>query len=217
MKVRDIISQLRELLNNVNTDQRFTNQFLHHSILSVAKLIIKREADNRRLFNSIEAFQEINCLKLEATTPSACGFFIPGCKKIMKSINKIPEAYQSSNGYVMMVYDVFKTVQFYPTTPSAYSTKTKREFKAPINYYWIVDDYLYIPDSSVAVVSIIGLFVNTSLVDDLNGSKSCKFMDSRAGIPDWLREDILRTTLQNIAGVTKRIPEDANTNLNPNQ
>ena len=213
MRVRDIVSQLRELLNNVNVDVRFTNQYLHSCLITATKLILKREAETRKIFRSIEAFQEIECLDLEPASSNFCGGFLVPCYNLQKSVKPLPDAYLSSVGSILLVYSVDKSVQFLQSTPSQFSSIQKRQFKGNQKYFWIIDNYLYIPNSHITNVSVLGLFIDVSEVDKLNGTKSCKFMDSDSGIPDWLQEDVLRTALQNIAGVTKKIPEDPSPNM----
>lgn len=216
MKVRDIISQLREYLNNVNIDQRFTNQYLHSCIITATKLIVKRESETRKLFRSVESFQSLDCIEMISYESKICAGILLPCSNVMRSKFKIPKAFLSSTGSILLVYSIDRSVQFWQSSPSLYSSISKREFKGEQKYFWIIDDYLYIPDSYITNVTALGLFIDNSEVDKFNGSRGCKFMDSLSSIPSWLEEDVLKTALQTIAGVTKRIPEDTNPNLNSN-
>ena len=217
-RVRDVISQLRSTIRNATPDVRFTNQFLHNTIIDAAKLIIKREVESRKIYRSVEEFKSIDCFHLEPFDATACAnIFVPVCNNIMRSVEKIPKAYQSSLGYILMVFSVGRLTKFDQTTPAIYESLKKREFKAPNKYFWIIDDYLYIPDSNISVVTILGLFINNAEVDALNGVDSCRFMDSETGFPQWLEKDILDTAATVLGNITLRVPEDVNPNLNSAQ
>lgn len=215
-KVRDVISQLRTATNSITPDVRKTNQFLNSVLVNTTNLILKREVETRKIYRSIEIFKPIDCINLEPVPTSSCGVFIPNCNTIMKSTIKIPKAYQSSTGYIIMVYAIDRSVQFHQITPSDYINTRKRQYKGKQKYFWIIDDYLYIPDSSIGIVTALGLFIDNSQVDAINHPeiKCHKFMDSESSIPDWLRKDVIDTATNIIAGVTLRIPQDVNPNLN---
>lgn len=213
--VREDIALVRKGVNSVHNDTRLTNQFIYHKLLDTAKLIIRRDAETRRIFSSVEIFKELECVKLQPDSLKNCtNIIIPGCTSVMRSINKIPKSYLSSNGSILMVYSIDRSVQFFQTTPSKFVNIKKREYKGNQNYFWITDDYLYIPDSSIEVVSILGLFIDNSKL----GEDQCLgILDSNSSIPDYLKFDVVRTVVQEIAGVTRRLPEDESVELNSNK
>lgn len=216
MKVRNIISLLRESLNNLNLDMRFSNQFLHNTIITNTALIVRRESESRKIYTNIESFQSIRCLNLESVDMLTCADIIVPCQNLMKSTVKIPKVYQSNTGPILQVFSLGRITQFHQSTPSSYSTLTKRQYKGNQEYYWIVDDYLYIP-GFITNATLLGLFIYPYEVDKLNINDKClKMMDSECGVPDWLIDAVIDESTKMIAGVTKRIPEDSNPNLNVN-
>lgn len=213
--VREDIAQVRKLINTVNLDTRITNQFIYNKLLDVTKLIIRREANDRKIYRSTELFKTIDCITLEQDELKNCSnIWIPNCKNVMKSVEKLPKAYLSAMGSILFVYSVDKSVQFIQTTPSSYINISKREFKGNQKYFWIQDDYLIIPDSYISEVVVDGIFIDNS---ELNKDKCANFLDSESSIPDGVRADIIRVTASEIAGVTLRIPEDESADLNSNK
>ena len=212
MTVREDIAQIRKLLNADKLDMRLSNQFLYNRIIDTAKLIIRREADGRKIFKLTELFKPLDCIDLEPDEFACAQFFIPGCKNVMKSVKKLPKAYLSSTGSVLQVFSVDRSVQFNQVTPAAYTSVAKREFKGNEKYFWIQNDYLYIPNSYVAKVLVDGLFINNA-----DKSKCEKILDSSSSLPDGVRMDILRTAASDIASITLRIPKDESPDNNSNK
>ena len=56
---REIISTVRSMLKSVNIDDRLPSAFIYSKIMDIATLIIKRESETRRIFNSGELFKKI--------------------------------------------------------------------------------------------------------------------------------------------------------------
>ena len=212
--VREDIAQVRKLINSVSLDTRISNQFIYNKIIDTAKLFIKRDADTRRIYRNIELFKTISCVELESVDLVNCtGLYIPNCNNVMRSKNKLPKAFLTSNGSLLNVYSIDRSVQFLQTTPSIFTNILKREFKGNQKYYWILDDYLYIPNSYISEVIVDGVFIdNSELI-----SKCNRFLDSTSSIPDYLRTDVFRTVANEIGGITLRIPEDESPELNSNK
>lgn len=214
MTVREDIAQVRKLVNSVHLDGRISNQFIYNKIIDVTKLIMRREAENRRIYRSVELFRTLpDCIELESYEPRFCtNVFLPNCRNIMRSKYKIPKAYLSTTGSIVFVFNVDRSEQFFQTTPSSYADIQKREFRANKIYFWIQDDYIYIPDSYISEVVVDGIFIDNSQV-----YKTCKILDSDSSIIDGIRTDVIRVAAQEIVGLMKRIPEDESPELNSNK
>jgi hypothetical protein len=100
----------------------------------------------------------------------------------------------------------------------SYINIAKREYKGNQLYYWIENDYLYMPHN-IDVVLLSGLFIDTSEVTKWNDEnvKAChNFLDSQSSFPDWLRMDIIRVVIQEIGGTRMRITADEKPDENSN-
>jgi len=218
MTVREDIAQVRKGVNSVNLDVRLTNKFIYNKIQDVAKLIIKREAETRKLYKSTELFTTLSCVNLIKDELKNCSnIYIPNCTQVMRSEFKLPKAYLSNTGSILNVYSVDRSVQFFQTTPSGFVNISKREFKGKQKYFWIENDYLIIPDSYITQVGVTGLFIDNTIVDVLNGIECSSILESNSTIPDGLRYDVIRTAISEIAGITRRIPEDESPDANANK
>lgn len=216
MTKREEINQVRRLINAVNLDTRISNRFIYNKLQDVAKLFLKREADNnRRIFRSTEFFKTLTCVKLSPVELSSCtNIIIPGCKTVMRSDKKLPKTFISS---LLSVFSIDRSSQFIQTTPSIFVSISKREFKGRINYFWVADDYLYIPNSYISEVIVDGLFENNHEVLNFESKNCARLLDVESSIPDTLRMDIIRVVATAIAQMTKRIPLDESPELNSNK
>lgn len=211
MTVREDVAQVKKLVNSINSDVRLTNKFVYNKIIDVAKLIVRREADSRKIYKSTELFTTIECVELEQEELKNCtNIWIPDCTSVMKSVNKIPKMFLSSTGSIISVYSIDRSIQFLQTTPSIFATIQKREFKGNDKYFWIANDYLYIPNSDVVAVTIDGLVI------DRRKTECEPFLSSESPIPDSLRTDVFRVVATEIGSITKRIPTDEKADLNTN-
>ena len=215
--VREDIALIRKSVNSVNTDSRLTNKFIYDKLVSATSLIVRREAEMRKIYRSTELFKSLNCIEMiEDDIKSCTNIIIPGCTTISRSKRKIPRAFLTPGGSMIEVYSVDQSVKFIQTNISMYTDIAKREFKGNQRYFWIENDYIYIPEY-ISEVMLKGVFQDNSLVDKFNTTTSCPSMlNADSFIPSWLREDIYSEVIKSIAGVTKRIPEDENTNSNSN-
>lgn len=216
--IREDIAQVRESVKSLYPDVRMHNKYLYNKILDATKLIFRREVEMRKIFRATELFKSLECIEMEYVNIKSCtNILIPGCNYISKSKKKIPESFLSPTGSILYVFNIIQSQQFFQTTPSMYSDIQRREFKGPQRYFWIEDNYLYIPEQ-INEVLIKGVFINSSELEIFNNTNKCsKLLDSTSFIPQWLREDVFNVVLNSIAGITKRIPADENTNLNANQ
>lgn len=216
--VREDIAQLRKMVNSVHLDTRITNQFLYNKIIDVAKLIIRRDADSRKIYNTLESFASLECVELEQTDIKNCtNIWIPKCSTVMKSVDPLPKAFLSANASIVQVFsiDEIEGIQFIQTTPSKFVSIQKREYKGSQRYFWINDEgYLIIPNSFISAVKVYGLFIDRS---GFSKNPCQGILDSESPLPDALRMDILRVAASEIAGVMKRIPEDSSPDMNPNK
>lgn len=213
--VREDIAQIRKLVNSVSLDTRITNQYIYNKIIDVAKLIVRRDADSRKIYNTPESFATIDCLELEEVELKNCtNIWIPGCVSVMRSKKKLPKTFLSGNGSILNVFSIDRSVQFIQTTPSKFTAIQQREFKGNQKYFWIQDDYVVIPNSKIVAVTVDGLFIDRS---SFSYNSCLGILDSDSPIPDSLRMDIFRNVATEIGNIMMRIPPDASPELNPNK
>lgn len=221
------MATFRQLASNITNDfranrldDRFSYRFLIRSLISAAELFFKQDAESRKLFNINILWKKLNCIDLEEVDLINCHFDIGGCKKIMKSTQKIPQTYQTSYGNVIKIINLNYSKEYKEIRPELYRSYSNRRFKLPqAGYFWIIDDYLYIPDSEVESVTGLGIFKNTIDVDKFNcveGAECMSPLDSEFLFPDYIVEVGKSELKKSIGTFTKRVIVDENSNLNSN-
>ena len=197
MLVRLIISRIKQDLNKLNLDQNFSNRYIYSKLITAASVLIKRETDNRKIFRQTHLFKQIN---VELTRNS-------GSTGLVKSVNKVPKFFTSNSGNLLMVNSVDFSNSIRQIAPENYNIIKQREFQDPNNnYYWIIDDYLYITNNFLRSVPVRGLFY-----DHVDGECQ-KILDTEFPCPDYLLEDTVNLTLNSLYNREKVAPDE-----NPDQ
>lgn len=218
MTVREAISEVRNDLRAVGIDVWIPGKYIHSKLISKAILFIKRESDDKRIFRYTNLWTPVCLDMIEDDIINCCNIPIPGCTKVMRSKNKIPEIYTTRFGYLgNTVTDDFGK-DYTPTTPQQYKYTKSREFKdRSKRYCWIANDYLIIPDSMVSNVTLSAMFINKAdaLKIDCRYTDSCiKVIDEDFVAPAHLWDDIKKATVIDIAQIYEKIQPDELTNLN---
>lgn len=219
--IRQIISQIQTDLKST-MDTRIAPKAIWVKYVFNLSNILKQVNETKRVWKSSDIWFRINCLDMEVVSAANCLEIAPLVKEfVSKSKKKIPSTYTSSVGD--MVRDITSILpygkQYILVTPKEYDKIRKREFKDPrIGYAFIIDNYLYIPDSEVEKVSVTGAFVNPREAGLLNGEDPCKpFLDYQFYAPEYLIKLVHDSVLQDLANVNQKIVKDEDPNMNENQ
>jgi len=203
----DIINDLR----SYNLDDRLSYRAIKNKLIDAASYFTKQDAEMRKLFRLSNLWKPIECVELEEVNLSNCGG--NGCKKIMRSVCKIPESYQTGYGHALKVFNRDYSKEYLPIQPSFYKDIKARPFSSKNGYFWISDNYLYIPDSEVEAVTILGMFKEDAYVCD--SGECIKPLDSTFSFPDYIvkiaKDEVLSKYIS-----TKQVPVDENPDLDTN-
>lgn len=219
MQVREIISEIRNNVRAVAMDMWIPAKYIHLKLKGYASLYIKREADDKRLFRYTELWSTIECLEMKETDlVNCCNISIPNCKKVMKSVKKLPEIYSTRFGYLMNVSSVDYDRDYLQTTPQQYKYTKSREFQDKSKrYFWIENGYLIVPDSMVKVLRVRAMFINKAeaLATNCDVTSGCiNFMDQEFVAPEHLLQDIKNATTTEILNTFRRVVPDEMPNNN---
>lgn len=216
--VNEVISDVRNDLHAVNLDDYIPARYLHNKLIDTTKLFIKREGDDRRFQLYPSIWVTIDEFDMEESTLIGCSdISIPNCTGIMKSKLKLPAIYTTRYGYLLNISSLDFDRNYTQITPRDYvKTKTRRYQDPNKRYFWIYNGYLVIPDSFVQSVTLRAVFCDKSQGLMLNScvDPGCiPVLDQEFTAPGHLLDDIKSYTVQKIAGVRLRIPEDQYPNL----
>jgi hypothetical protein len=218
---RDTISQVIKDARLLYSDLYVPNKYIYLKLIEIAKDVIKKDSDNRRVFDQRHIFSTIKLFKLEGNTDNLYGVsnFI-SVKEYRISSEKLPEAYTTYTGLAIIVNTIEPSnKQFVEIKIEQYENILKREFRdRNVVYWWFQDGYLVFPEVSFRAVRIDGLFINIRDVQKLNGelTKCEKFLDQAFSIPEYLEKTIREMCTQDIIKYYLQIKPDAVPDQNEN-
>jgi hypothetical protein len=126
---------------------------------STASLLIKRETNLRKLWQSPNVFTRVPCVEMIKVPLAECCEYTSDIQ-ISRSKDKLPKIGEGIFGLlIQQVSSVDASVKFVPTTPMRYSNLLKISVR-PTNivYFWMYDNYLYVSNSETEAVSLYAFF-----------------------------------------------------------
>lgn len=219
---RQLIESFRDKLRERNADTTFTNQFLYNTLFEQARWLIRREVSAGRIYSNDSFFQTLQCVEvIEVSRIEDCCPVETNCK-IYRTKNKIPDTWVDTAGPVIKsVTSVDGTMGFSYTTASGWITKREDPYQRQmdIKYAFFLDGYLWFPEHNPHRVNVQGFYVdditNLDECDECTEEKPCvRFLDTKFPIPAWLEAEMLNKALEQLAGITKRMPADNEINKN---
>lgn len=213
----DIISFLR--INNI--DERLSYRYILSELRDIAQTLIKQDTDNRRIFKFPELWRPLPCgVEMEEVPLIECGIDLVDTRTIMRSKEKLPKSYETNYGPLMRVSNIDNSVNFFSTTAEAYTDFQNRRYKNQRQlYFFIVDDYLYIPNAYVEIVRVTGFWKDDDYLQygHCKKSQNCiKPLDMEFNCPSYLRDPVKRTLKQQLLQTFGRTV-DEKPNLNSNE
>ncbi len=221
---RQIISDIVGDLRALNLDDRVSKKYILSKLRSYASLLIKRDADTRRLFRISEIWTNVPCVELcEVPIVECCDIDIPNCQTVMKSRRPLPELLETQNKELLQIFNPKYSREFKLITPQEYKNIIDREYQDPrLKYFWLDDGYIVVPDAMVTDVRIRGVFVSPADAQKLNNcvpsdQEACvSILDQPFTCPDYLVAPVKQETIKDLFGFFKRNVVDEEPDLNTN-
>ena len=185
-----------------------------------------QKLDELSLFKEEGLITNINCFRLKRIKSRDCGIVeFNLCDNLMKSCEKIPEGMFGKIGpSIFSVMSVDGSITYRYITPRRYADIKKRKYrKGDTGYFYIKDDYLYLPDSLNELVDIAMVTVDKDQAECVSecsesNSDSCKSkLESTFVCPDRFLDLVVGQTIQEIGTFYRTSIEDENPNLDVNQ
>lgn len=223
---RQLIETFREKLRERNADSTYTNQFLYNVLSEHAKWLIRREVSAGRIYINNSFFQTLSCVDvIETSTVDECCPIKTNCK-IYRTKNKLPDMWIDNSGPVLKsVSSVDGSTDFFYTNSTTWQSKRNDPYNkmSSTKYSFFSDGYLWFPEHNPHKVNVYGFFTDDLSMsnrecEDCQDVKPCvRFLDTSFVLPGWLISEMMGKALQEVAGVTKKLPEDVDINKNPNR
>lgn len=217
--LRDIVSELATDAKALNLDDRLSYRFLANKFNGKIQYFLRLEARSREFAKIQNLWKPINCVHLQQVNTGSCGF-IDKCSILLRSVDQIPEAFNTNYGLLMKVLTIgVKPVEFkIISNSSEYKDYTTRRWSKPLKACYLENKYLYIPDQDIQSVKILLIPINPFEVDKANGlATGCSNpLDAEVSYPEYLitlaKKEVLNELLPE-----KRIIEDERGDDDTNQ
>ncbi len=218
--IRQCVAQINSDLKST-MDTRLSPKYIWTKFMFNLANLLKQVNESKRVWKSSDSWYKIKCIDMKVIPAADCCDIFPLINEYMsRSVHKLPATYTSAAGD--MIRDISAIFpygkEYILTTPKEYNKIRKREFKDPrIGYAFIIDGYLYIPDSEVEKVSVSLCPVNPKEAAVLNGDDPCKpYLDYNVYMPEYLIKATHDLVLQDIAGVNLKVVKDEKPDMNEN-
>ncbi len=221
--VRDTVSRVRSKHRLLSQDAQISDRAIAAELRSKAILLIKRETNLRRLWNSPNLFTTIECLEMEPASISECCEY-NGHKKISRSVHKLPRISEGLFGLIIQgVYNIEGTKKLIEVTPNRYVTILKMDLPERNTYYWLANDRLYVSKSPIELVKVVAFF-EEDITQELK-QKDCECtgkneaaddctnpLDEQFKCPAYLVDAAVTMASQELLNSYFRIPKDKSSN-----
>lgn len=212
MTVREFISTIQNDLNSIRLDDYISGEYIYWKGVNFVQFFVNRNIKTRKLLNNSSLFLQKNCVELEEYNCLNCSNIPFKSGKIMRSKFPLPKMFQTDFGELLGVYSIDNSVKFNKTNPAEYSQIQKKRFVSKNPYYYISDNYLFIPNSDIELVNL--LFLTFDLKAFVAMGEGCQsLLDVEFPCPSFLLAEVLEKTKESIM-VRKQINPDEDSNLN---
>jgi hypothetical protein len=212
--LRYLVSGIRSKHRLLSADAVVNDRVIASEIKANTYLLVKRETNLRKLWNTSTIFTTIPCLEMKNVSISECCDFVDS-HEIARSRHKLPNISEGNYQYLIQgVYSINamggKGRKLKEITVNRYMNLLKLPFTKKEEYYWIMNNYLYITSSMVKKVRISAMFEgdvpNEILYPDCDcgeGDPSldelCKNpLDKRFELPGYLGKQVMELTKQSL-------------------
>lgn len=220
MNNKKLVSRISNSINSVNKDARVSKRYILEVATSKAIFLMSQKFRDRSLFRESNVLTTINCFELEKIDKYKCDIVeFKSCNTVMKSKCKLPELVNSKYGPSLKeVTNIDFSIDFRPTTPFKYRRDKRRDGFGEDRFWYIKDNYLYLPDSDVMTVSLALYTPNTYeavKVSGCNDSECLNPWDFEFACSNKLLEVVIQQTIQEIFMRLQVVP-DENPNMDEN-
>lgn len=222
--LRKLVSDVRGMHKMLSTDELITDRVIASEIKNNALLLIKRETNLRKLWATATLFTTIPCLEMCEVPISECCDYVDECT-VARSKYKLPRIAEGNYQYLIQgVYSINAMggtgKKLKEITINRYVNLLKLPIIKKEEYYWIMNDYLYISNPLLQAIRIAALFegdvpneimypecdCGTPQVSDEDWCMNP--LDKQYGLPGYLEKQVLELTSQKLLSTYFTIKTD---------
>ena len=222
--LRKMVSDIRGMTKLISTDNLITDRVIASEIRNNTQLLVKREANLRKLWATDTVFTTIPCLELiEVPISECCGYTDP-CQ-VARTRYKIPRI--SEGNYQYLIQGVWSInamggqgTKIKEVTINRYLNLLQLPYIKKQEYFWIANEYLYVSNPMLKAVRIAAFFeedVPNELMYPECGCGNVEYdlteycknpLDKEYACPGYLEQQVLAMTTQKLLQTYFRINDD---------
>ena len=222
--LRKLVSDVRSVHKLLSTDNLITDRVIASEIKNNTLLLVKRETNLRKLWATNTLFTTIPCLEMVEVPISECCEYVDPCT-IARSKYKLPRIAEGNYQYVIQgVYSINamggKGKKLKEITVNRYMNLLKLPIIKKEEYYWIMNDYLYVNNPLLQSIRVSAFFekdVPNEIMYPESGCGTpqatdedwCKNpLDKEFALPGYLEKQVLELTSQKLLSTYFAIKTD---------
>ncbi len=223
MQLRQFVSDVRGTHNLLTSDTLISDRLIASVGKKFSSLLIKRETNLRRLWESDSIFTAIPCLEMvEVPIAECCDYTSP--ISISRSRYRLPTIGEGIFQYLIQgVFSIDGRKKFVEVSPSRYTNLLKLGHRIEQTYYWIYDGYIYTTNPDLKTIRT-SIYIEDELSPEIaNPScEECKNfkpkepclnpLDTTFKCPGYLISQVMDLTSKHLLSTHFKVPIDHNSN-----
>lgn len=194
----ELISRIKNANKFLSDDDLISDRFIYSLLKQKASVLIKREANLRKLAASDNVYQGYECLHLVPAKGSECDLKCP----VRRSAKKLPKIEEGLYSYFIQgVFNTSNSEEIFPTTIRDFINHSKLRLKSSKVFYTIKDSYLYVLNPDIECVNIYAYF--TESIEDIDGSQCLSMYEKEFKIPAYLIDSLIELCNQSLINYHK--------------
>ena len=222
MKNSEAVSTIINQLKYLNKDEHISRRFILSKLRENAKNLIAQKLRDRSLYREDSLESWIDCLQMERIEGVKCDIVeFKSCKEVMRSVKQLPDIIYSKYGAaITKVYSIDGESEYDYTTLRQYSNNKRRKNYGQ-KFFYIKNNYLYLPDSTTERVNLPVITLETEKIPQLSGcgnTNECKSVWEYEFIgSDKLQKAVIDMTIMELLQSHRQIIPDEQPNLSSHQ
>lgn len=220
---RKLVSDVRSMHKILSTDSLITDRAILSEIRINTNLLVKRELNLRKLWQTDSIFTTIPCLEMCEVPISECCDYVDECT-IARSKEKLPRISEGNYQYTIQgVYSINalsgKGVKLKEISVNRYINLLKLPVIKKEAYFWITNDYLYISNPLLQSIRFVAFFEedvpNSILYPECDCGKEYTLeeicinpLDKEFPLPGYLEKQVLELVSQKLLSTYFKLKTD---------
>jgi hypothetical protein len=222
--LRKLVSDVRSMHKILSTDSFITDRAIASEIRNNSILLIKRETNLRKLWATSTLFTTIPCLEMIEVPISECCDYQDPCS-VSRTRFQIPRISEGNYQYLIQgVYSINAMggmgTKLKEITVNRYTNLLKLPVIKNEEYYWIINDYLYVSNPMLQAIRLSACFEKEVPNEVMYPESGCGFcqpsldelcknpLDKPFPLPGYLEKQVLELTSQKLLSTYFQLKTD---------